>query len=115
MDSDCTVKTHVNNLVSKMRKRTWALARLKKKGFSTAELVEVYKSLIRPMAEYLSPAWHVLATAEQSAQLERQQTHALTNIFGPGISAKRMKEESDLELLQCRREAAVKKVCHQMP
>ena len=90
VDRDCSFRTHVNNVAKKLRKKTWALGKLKKKGMSTEHLVQAYSSLIRPCAEYASPAWHPLININQSEHIERQQSQALKNIFGVGMSAKKM-------------------------
>ena len=90
-----------------MRRKTWALLKMKKAGLSQRDLIQCYKTLIRPVVEYVVPVWHSLITAEQAAELERQQTQALRNIFGPGMSAVRMREAADIDTLYLRR----KKMC----
>ena len=109
LDSDASFKTHVDKLASKLRSKTWALSRLRKKGLPEDKLIRTYKCLIRPTVEYASPAWHSLLTAGQAAHLERQQSQALKNIFGPGISANKMRKKAGLDLLSNRRENAVRK------
>ena len=109
LDKDCSFTSHVNNLSKKLRKKTWALTRLRKKGMSEDDLVQAYKTLIRPTAEYASPVWHSLITVGESEFLERQQTQALRNIYGTALSARRMRLKSDLERLWTRREEACRK------
>ena len=75
----------------------------------TDDLVQVYKTTIRPSAEYASPAWHSMITACQSESLERQQNQAMKNIYGVGLSARNMREKSGLERLWMRRETACEK------
>ena len=60
----------------------------------TEDLVKAYTSTIRPSAEYASPVWHPLVTIGQSEHIERQQTQALKNIFGAGISARKMRNQA---------------------
>ena len=69
-------------------------------------LARVYLSIIRPVAEYAAVAWPSMLSLEQSNELERQQTQALKNILGPGISAAKMREKLGVELLAVRRERA---------
>ena len=107
--SDASFKTHVTNLASRLRARTWALSRLKKKGLKKDQLVRIYKCLIRPTVEYAAPAWHSSLTAAQAAYLERQQVQALKNIFGTGLSANKMRDRANVELLSKRRENAITK------
>ena len=104
LDRDCSFKTHIRTLKGKLRARTWALAKLRKRGLSTKRLVKVYKSVIRPSVEYLAPVWSPMITAEQSESLERQQVQALKNIFGPKISANKLRAEASIERLSQRRE-----------
>ena len=94
---------HVNNIAKKMRSRTWALRVLRKKGMTERDLVTVYKSMIRPLVEYAIPAWHSSITQVQADKLEAQQTLALKNIFGVGMSARRLRNKAGLPLLEKRR------------
>ena len=104
LDRDCTFATHVEDLAKRIRARTWALSRLKRKGMKEEDLVQAYKSTIRPVVEYASPVWHSLLTATQSERLERQQTQALKNIYGVGTSAQKMRKNAGVERLWTRRE-----------
>ena len=106
LDSDCTIRMHVANLCAKLRSRSWALSRLRRSGMREEDLVKVYTSTIRPVVEYASPAWHSMLTSEQTKQLERQQSQALKNIIGPGLSALKMREKLNVEALATRRERA---------
>ena len=109
IDSDCSFKTHVQNISRKLRSKTWALGRLKKKGMSESNLIYAYQSMIRPCAEYASPVWHSLLTVNQSESIERQQSQALKNIYGVGVSARKMRQQANIERLWARRESACKK------
>ena len=104
LDCDGSFKTHITNLRSKLRRRTWALSKLRKKGLSEDKLVRAYSYLIRPVVEYAAPVWHSSITAEQSEKLERQQNQALKNIYGPGTSAQKMRLRANIPLLRTRRE-----------
>ena len=65
----------MENTRKKVRSKTWEA---KEDGFSEENLITVYKSHIRPVAEYASVAWDSssMITAEQSEVIERQQTQA---------------------------------------
>ena len=99
LDSDCTFRSHIHALRAKLRSKTWALAKLRKRGLDQDKLVKAYKALIRPSVEYLVPVWSNMITAEQSEMLERQQVQALKNIFGPGLSANKMRQKAHVERL----------------
>ena len=108
-DSDGGVWSQVNHIKGRLRSRTWALQKLKRCGLSTKELLQVYVSTIRPVAEYASVALHSMLTFEQSRLIERQQDKALQFIYGVGISAEKMRKMADLETLAKRRFKACKK------
>ena len=97
------IHAHIEALRRKFRQRFWVLIHLRAFGFSHAELVRVYKSVIRPTAEYCAAAFHSQMTDEQDEILERQQSHALKLIFGPGISAGKMREMAGIMTLRQRR------------
>ena len=104
LDSDCSFKSHIKTLRSRLRSKTWALAKLRKRGLPPQKLVKAYTTLIRPAVEYLAPVWHGMITAEQAADLERQQVQALKNIFGAKLSANKLRREANVELLSTRRQ-----------
>ena len=104
-----TVNTHVEMLIKRLRSRTWALSKLRRAGFSERELVKFYCGAIRPVAEYATPAFHSMIPGYLAAALERQQTQALKNIFGPDLSAREMRKRAGIETLQKRRERATLK------
>ena len=85
------------------------LSKLRRAGFSQQELVRFYAGAIRPVAEYASPAFHSMMLGYLSDELERQQNQALKNIFGPEISAQKMREMAGLDTLLARREKATEK------
>ena len=98
-----TVALQVTNIKKKMRQRNWTLFNLRKKGFTTEELVKVYTSCCRPVAEYCDVVFHSLLTDEQDLAIERLQDRALQIIFGPRISGRKMRAMAGLETLRERR------------
>ena len=108
VDRDASFTSYIEKLASKMRANTWALAKLRQKGLCEEKLVKAYAALIRPTVEYISPVWHSSITAGQATLLERQQTQALKNIFGPELSAAKLRCKAKVDLLSKRRENAVK-------
>ena len=55
-DLDCSFNTHIQNLRTSIRRRSWALAKLKRRGMTEEELKSVYMSMIRSAVEYALPA-----------------------------------------------------------
>ena len=79
---------------------------LKKNGFQQNDLVLVYKSMIRPIAEYCSSVFYSMITASDSLEIERIKMQALKTIFGWRKSYSELLARSRLERLDDRREAA---------
>ena len=91
----------VKAIQKKIRCRYWMLRNLKTSVFSTDELLTVYRTMIRAVADYASVVYHSSLTNEQDEAL---QNGALKCIYGPGISAREMRRLSGLTALRCRRE-----------
>ena len=84
--------------------RCGILRHLKKMDFDTGTLVQIYCSLIRPVMEYSSNAFHTILTREQSEDIERLQRKALKTIFGQEKPYAASLSESGLERLDERRD-----------
>ena len=87
-----------------VRSRLWTLRNLKNSGFTEEELVRVYTTMIRPVADYAAVVYHSSLSDEQDELLENLQNAALKMIYGPGISARKMRSKSGLTTLRKRRE-----------
>ena len=98
-----TIALHLSKVVKSIRQRFWSLRHLRRVGFNDQELVRVYKSSIRPLAEYCCPAFHSMMTDEQDQQLENAQVGALRAIFGFGLSARKLRQHAEVETLRQRR------------
>ena len=103
IDSDCGIWSQVNALRAKFRRRVWTLRVAKKAGMSEGDLIATYKTHIRPVVESNAVIIQPMITSEQSEALERQQSLALSIIFGPGISAEKMRKRARIERLETRR------------
>ena len=97
------VNAHVDAVVKKMRMRYWTLFHLRKLGFSEQELVTVYKTMILPIHDYCSPAYHSMLTDVHDQVLERTQIGALRSIFGYTNTATELRRNTELETLRERR------------
>ena len=100
------VKKHLGILQSKLKCRLWALRHLRKNGFKQSELVLVYTSMIRSLAEYCSSVFHSMITLSDSLELERIQMQALKSIYGWKNSYSSLLKMSRLDRLDTRRENA---------
>ena len=81
-DRRATAHAHVEALRRRFRERTWILRHLKRSGFNDQELARVYRTIIRPVADYCSVIYHSLLTDEMDQAVERLQSQALKNIYG---------------------------------
>ena len=99
-----TVAHHVRDVCKRLRQKYWSLRHLGNLGFTEKELVEVYKSSIRPIADYCCVVYHSMLTDEQDEHLEAAQVGALRAIYGTyKISGRKMKEKAGMETLWQRR------------
>ena len=98
------MENHVKYIEKAVRARYWTLRNLKKNGFTNDELVQVFKTMIRPVAEYACAVFHSSLTDEQDERLERLQDHALKTICGPELSARRLRGLAGVDTLRERRE-----------
>ena len=76
-----TMHLHVESVILKIRRKVWMLRHLKKLGFTESELLMVYKSHIRPAADYCDVVYHSSLTDNQDERLERAQVGALRAIY----------------------------------
>ena len=97
------MSAHVDWVAKSLRSRLWMLRNLKRSGFSCDELVTVYKTMIRPVAEYGCVVYHSSLTDEQDELLDRIQTQALKSIFGPFKSGRKLRAEAGISTLRERR------------
>ena len=98
-----TMSAQVSSIIKKFRQRYWSLRHLGKLGFNKEELVRVYKSNIRPVADYTDVVYHSLLTDEQDELLENAQNAALRCIFDPRLSARKLRALAGVETLRQRR------------
>ena len=80
------------------------LRNLKKSGFTTDELVTVYKTMIRTVADYGAVVYHSSLSDVQDKTLDNLQNVALRCIYGQGMSGRAMREMARLDTLRKRRE-----------
>ena len=71
----------VAHIKKSFRMRYWMLRNLKSIGFTEDELVQVYKTMIRPVVDYGCVVYHSSLTIEQDSDIERLQNHALKCIM----------------------------------
>ena len=98
-----TVALQVQTILNKFRRKYWSLRHLKKLGFNQEELVKVYRTVIRPAADYCDVVYHSMLNDEQDEALERAQIGALRTIFDYKLSARKLRELAGVTTLRERR------------
>lgn len=82
---------------------------MKHAGFNRDELAKVYRTMVRPVADYMSVVYHSMMTDRQDEEVERLQSQALKFIYGKDCPYKKMRELAAVETLRSRRVAACDK------
>ena len=95
-----TVHAHIEAVRKRFRSRLWVLCHLRAAGFSTEELVKVYKTIIRPIPDYLAVVYHSMMTDEMDEMIERLQSQALKGIYGLHIPYAKLRELSSVQTLR---------------
>ena len=108
-DHTPTATKHVTETINNFYSKLWTLRFLKRSGMGAADLIKIYKTVIRAGAEYCSVVYHSLIPDYMAERLERVQEQAMKIIYGRGLNYRRMVQEGELETLQERRRTAVKK------
>ena len=98
-----TVSRHLEVLRRRFRQRAWVLNHLKQVGFNRDELAWVYRSMVRPVADYMPVVYHSMLNDRQDEQVERMQSQALKIIYGKDISHAKMRELAEVSTLRQRR------------
>ena len=94
----------VDNMCAKASRKMFMMRKLKEAGFSSNELLTVYKGYMRPVLEYAAPFWHAGLSQTQMSQLENVQKRACKHILGRNyISYPDSLADLELDSLQDRR------------
>ena len=102
--SDPDMGAQVEEIKRKFRARIWTLRHLGHVGFSKADLLKVYRSVILPVHDYCSCVFNSSLTITQSQALERLQAQSLKAIYGYEHSYRALLEMTGLTTLQERRD-----------
>ena len=76
---------HIDQIISKARKRLYSLSELKRARVGKKELALFFTTCIRPILDYASPVFHNGLTNYLSQDLERIQKRALRNYLTLGL------------------------------
>ena len=91
-------------LEEKMRRWLWILRHLRRSGVDAADLLFVYKSILRPVLDFAAPTYHAMLNKVLSNRLEALQRRAMKIIYGTERSYDDIIEKCNIERLDNRRE-----------
>ena len=103
ISSNLKWNNHIDQIISKARKRLYSLSQLKRANVGMKELVLFFTTCIRPILEYASPVFHNSLTNYLRQDLERIQKRALRIIL-PWTSYEGALQSTGLERLSHRRD-----------
>ena len=109
LSSNLKWNNHVDEIVNKSRKRLYCLSQLKRSGLKPPELIQFYRTCIRPITEYASPVFHDCLPAYLSKDIESIQRRAMRISF-PSLSYKEALDEAGLISLSVRRQSLTDKL-----
>ena len=72
--------THVEKMKMKLRSRYWGMCNLKNCSLSESKQLYIYKTTVRPVAEFTVPSFNSLMTGQMSEDLEKIQHGILKTI-----------------------------------
>ena len=102
--SDPDMSAQVRKIEKNFMSRIWILRHLRQNGFSSSDLLKVYRSILLPVHDYCSCVFNSSLTQSQASVLERLQAQALKAIYGYEYSYRSLLEMSGLHTLQARRD-----------
>ena len=109
LSSNLKWKNHVDEIVKKSRKRLYCLSQLKRSGLKPPELIQFYRTCIRPITEYACLVFHDCLPAYLSKDIESIQRRAMRISF-PSLSNKEALDEAGLISLSVRRQSLTDKL-----
>ena len=108
-DSRPSVACHIQNMCDNFRSKLWSMRRLKRNGMKGSDLLDIYRSSLRPVIEFASPVYGPMLSGELSEKVEGLQLRAAKIIYGTNVSYASVLRETELETLKERRDGALKK------
>ena len=103
LSSSLKWNNHVDEIVKKSRKRLYCLSQLKRSGLKTPELIQFYRTCIRPITENACSVFHDCSPAYLSKNIKIIQRRAMRISF-PSLSYKEALDEAGLISLSVRRQ-----------
>lgn len=103
------VDVHTEALISSFNSKLWSMRHLRRSGMESGDLLDIYKSTIRPSIDFAANTYHSLLTKQQSSDIERLQLKATKIALGEKVSYNTVIDSGLIETLYSRREQAFRK------
>ena len=107
-------KAHVDFLISKFHRHVWSLFHLKRAGLPNDTIVEVYKSMSRPILEYAGNVICTMLTEGDTERLESCRRRSLKIFYGFDLSYEDLLQKTQIPRLRDRRRMLFEKFCIKM-
>ena len=110
LSDDLKWTLNTENIITKCNAKLYMLSKLKAFKVARQDLIKIWTTFIRPIAEYVAPLWHSSLTIFEREKIERLQKRALRIILGgdyPGYES--ALQVLNLPSLITRREVLTKK------
>ena len=82
LSDDLKWTLNTENIITKCSAKLYMLSKLRAFKVSRQDLVKIWTTFIRPIAEYVAPLWHSSLSAIEKTKIERLQKRALRIIMG---------------------------------
>ena len=91
---------HVAEIRRNYGRKVWYLRHLKRVGIDNTTLITIYKTCLRPLLEYASPAFSSMMTASNVMTLENLQLLALRVVLGYKIGAQECLQQAGVTTVE---------------
>ena len=110
LSNDLKWTLNTKNIITKCNAKLYMLSKLKAFKVARQDLVKIWTTFIRPIAEYVAPLWHSSLTIVERVKIERLQKRALRIIMGSGYPGyDNALDVLNLPTLKARREELTRK------
>ena len=104
-----TVSFHIQALCGKFWSNLWSLRQLWRSGMKPYNMINIYKTTLRPIIEYTCVTCGPMLTTQQSTSLERLHLRALKIVYGINISYAMVLSNTNIGTLESRRWELIEK------
>ena len=105
---------HISKIIKKFYNSSWSIFHLKKAGMTEQVLLDVYRSMLRPIIEYGGNVVCSMLNEKENNELEGCQAFVMKLIYGFKLSYKQKLQKAGIERLATLRRRLFEKFCMKM-